>query len=119
MPPNSNSRAEIAFFAASILCVAKPVDQFPLAPLQRDLVGKVLKHLAERAAGDFGYERKITERPSKEVISKRLGVALFAFLLWICLAAVAQDPGTQQPAGTGQSAHDLYDKKERCETAAP
>jgi uncharacterized protein YdeI (BOF family) len=34
---------------------------------------------------------------------KRVGVTLFAILLWLSLAAIAQDTGTQQPAGGGQS----------------
>ncbi len=35
---------------------------------------------------------------------KRLGISLFAILLWMSLAAIAQETGAQQPAGTtGQS----------------
>jgi len=30
---------------------------------------------------------------------KKIGVALFAFALWLSLAAVAQDTGAQQPSG--------------------
>lgn len=30
---------------------------------------------------------------------KKFGVALFAFVLWLSLAAIAQDTGAQQPSG--------------------
>ena len=47
-------------------------------------------------------ERKITENAlSKEVNSmKRLGVMLFTLVLSVSLAAIAQEAGTQQPAGS-------------------
>jgi hypothetical protein len=34
---------------------------------------------------------------------KRLGVSLFAVVLWFSLAAIAQDTAAQKPAETGQS----------------
>jgi hypothetical protein len=33
---------------------------------------------------------------------KRIGVTLFALVLWMSLSAIAQDTGAQQPAATGQ-----------------
>ena len=33
---------------------------------------------------------------------KRIAVTVFAFVLWMSLAAAAQDTGAQQPAGTSQ-----------------
>ena len=33
---------------------------------------------------------------------KRIGLTVFAFVLWMSLAAIAQDTGAQQPAGSSQ-----------------
>jgi hypothetical protein len=47
---------------------------------------------------------EFTERPSKEVSSmKRLGVMLFTLVLSVSLAVIAQEAGTQQPAGSTTS----------------
>jgi hypothetical protein len=33
---------------------------------------------------------------------KRIGITVFAFVLWMSLVAIAQDTGAQQPAGSSQ-----------------
>ena len=33
---------------------------------------------------------------------KRIGITVFAFVLWMSLAVIAQDTGAQQPAGSSQ-----------------
>lgn len=42
---------------------------------------------------------------------KRLGVTLFVLVLWMSLAAIAQDTGAQQPAGNSQSTTTSTSKK--------
>jgi hypothetical protein len=42
---------------------------------------------------------------------KRIGVTLFALVLWMSLSAIAQDTGAQQPAGTGQGTTTLTKEK--------